>query len=174
MTLSKSGRFRAEASFQQPPPSSISSINLSYCSLSVASFTAAKHIALTRAHHPRQPNPHSVCGSSLAQSTRGFVLWRLPDAGPGARRSISHGRHPKPCTIAAVSNRRKKTTRSPRRRRQAAQVARSGRAHARRLVVKLAAETPEMGKFPVNFPVSREFGAETGSHPTASSGTAHM
>ena len=66
----------------------------------------------------------------------------------------------------------KKTTRSPRRRRQAAQVARSGRAHARRLVV--TAETPEMGKFPVNFPVSREFGAETGSHPTASSGTAHM
>src|SRR5262249_40836401 len=65
-------------------------------------------------------------------------------------------------------------TRSPRRRRQAAQAARSGRAHARRLVVKLAAETPEMGKFPVNFPVSREFGAETGSHPTASSGTAHM
>ena len=96
MTLSKSGRFRAEASFQQPPPSSISSINLSYCSLSVASFIAAKHIALARAHHPRQPNPHSVCGSSLAQSTRGFVLWRLPDAGPGARRSISHGRHPKP------------------------------------------------------------------------------
>src|SRR5262249_10480156 len=76
--------------------------------------------------------------------------------------------------IAAVSNRSKKTTRSPRRRRQAAQAARSGRAHARRLVVKLAAETPEMGKFPVNFPVSREFGAETGSHPTASSGTAHM
>ena len=96
MTLSKSGRFRAEASFQQSPPSSISSINLSYCSLSVASFIAAKHIALARAHHPRQPNPHSVCGSSLAQSTRGFVLWRLPDAGPGARRSISHGRHPKP------------------------------------------------------------------------------
>src|SRR5262249_40013112 len=60
----------------------------------------------------------------------------------------------------------KATTRSPRRRRQAAQAARSGRAHARRLVVKLAAETPEMGKFPVNFPVSREFGAETGSHPT--------
>src|SRR5947208_5199253 len=82
MTLSKSGRFRAEASFQQPPPSSISSINLSYCSLSVASFIAAKHIALARAHHPRQPNPHSVCGSSLAQSTRGFVPWRLSDAGP--------------------------------------------------------------------------------------------
>src|SRR6266702_1868248 len=98
MTLSKSGRFRAEASFQQPPPSSISSINLSYCSLSVASFIAAKHIALARAHRPGRPNPHSVCGSSLAQSTRGFVLWRLPDAGPGARHSMSHGWHPEPCT----------------------------------------------------------------------------
>src|SRR5207244_7950246 len=95
-------------------------------------------------------------------------LAERPDAGLCFRVALGIGGQ------YAVSNRRKKTTRSPRRRRQAAQVARSGRAHARRLVVKLAAETPEMGKFPVNFPVSREFGAETGSHPTASSGAAHM
>jgi len=98
MTLSKPGCFAVEASFQQPPATSISTINLSYCSLSAASFIAAKHIALARTQGPRQPNPHSVCGNSLAQLTRGFVLWRLPDAGPDARRSISHGRHPKPCT----------------------------------------------------------------------------
>ena len=90
------GRQAGQPVTQQPPPSSISSINLSYCSLSVASFIAAKHIALARAHHPRQPNPHSVCGSSLAQSTRGFVLWRLPDAGHCARGSVLWGRHPKP------------------------------------------------------------------------------
>jgi hypothetical protein len=94
MTLSKSGCFAVKANFQQPPPTSISTINLSYCSLSAASFIAAKHIALALAHRPRQPNLHSVCGNSLAQSTRGFVLWRLPDAGPGARRNISHGRKP--------------------------------------------------------------------------------
>src|SRR6516165_11162456 len=70
------------------------------------------------------------------------------------------------CQQATFALQQLQFIRSPRRRRQAAQVARSGRAHARRLVVKLAAETPEMGKFPVNFPVSREFGAETGSHPT--------
>jgi hypothetical protein len=90
----------------------------------------------------------------------------------GLRADIS--RRPRSANSGCEQSQQKKTTRSPRRRRQAAQVARSGRAHARRLVVKLAAETPEMGKFPVNFPVSREFGAEAGSHPTASSGTAHM
>src|SRR6516225_3714567 len=62
-------------------------------------------------------------------------------------------RGPRSANSGCEQSQQKKTTRSPRRRRQAAQVARSGRAHARRLVVKLAAETPEMGKFPVNFPV---------------------
>jgi hypothetical protein len=103
MTLSKSGCFAVKANFQQPPPTATSTIKLSYCSLSAASFIAAKHIALAPAHRPRQPNLHSVRGNSLAQSTRGFVLWRLPDAGPGPRRNISHGRHPEPCTLADVS-----------------------------------------------------------------------
>src|SRR5438874_802864 len=75
MTLSKSGRFRAEASFQQPPPSSISSINLSYCSLSVASLLAPKRIALRRTHLPRQPNPHSrVRGTFRGPSPAGSFL----------------------------------------------------------------------------------------------------
>src|SRR5262249_14671074 len=99
---------------------------------------------------------------------------RAMSASPQKRTGERLPRYVRLLPIAAVSIAAKKNTRSPRRRRQAAQVARSGRAHARRLVVKLAAETPEMGKFPVNFPVSREFGAETGLHPTASSGTAHM
>ena len=34
---------------------------------------------------------------------------------------------------------------------------------------KIAVEGPDSAKFPVNFPVSREFGEETGSQLTASS-----
>jgi len=30
--------------------------------------------------------------------TRGFVPWRLSDDGPGASRTVSMGRHPKPST----------------------------------------------------------------------------
>jgi hypothetical protein len=38
---------------------------------------------------------------------RGFVPWRLSDAGHRVRGSVDHGRHPKPCAKAAVSNRSK-------------------------------------------------------------------
>jgi hypothetical protein len=34
---------------------------------------------------------------------------------------------------------------------------------------EIATDRPDFAKFPVNFPVSREFGAETGSQLTASS-----
>jgi hypothetical protein len=33
-----------------------------------------------------------------AHFTRGFVPWRLSDDGPGASRTVSMGRHPKPIT----------------------------------------------------------------------------
>ena len=33
-----------------------------------------------------------------AQPFRGFLPWRLPDAGPGARGCVAMGRHPKPYT----------------------------------------------------------------------------
>jgi hypothetical protein len=36
---------------------------------------------------------------------------------------------------------------------------------------EIATDRPDFAKFPVNFPVSREFGAETGSQLTASSAT---
>ena len=38
------------------------------------------------------PSPRTIA--------RGFVPWRLPDAGPNARGPINHRRHPKPFTLA--------------------------------------------------------------------------
>jgi hypothetical protein len=52
MTASKSGRFGVEAGFQQPPPTSVSTINLSCRSLSAASFIASKRFALARTQNP--------------------------------------------------------------------------------------------------------------------------
>jgi hypothetical protein len=36
-------------------------------------------------------------------TTRGFLPWRLSDAGPGACLTVAMGRHPKPFTIAATA-----------------------------------------------------------------------
>ena len=37
-----------------------------------------------------------------AHITRGFVLWRLSDAGHRAHGTVVHGRHPKPCTDSDI------------------------------------------------------------------------
>ena len=63
-------------------------------------------ITRSRAHCDRLLTP-SASTKSPEQSarrfhrtlTRGFVPWRLSDAGHCAPGSVVHGRHPKPCTI---------------------------------------------------------------------------
>jgi hypothetical protein len=43
--------------------------------------------------------PIAQCAAPSAHTiARGFVPWRLPDAGPDARGSVNYGRRPKPCT----------------------------------------------------------------------------
>ena len=42
-------------------------------------------------------------GQNLRSSSRGFVPWRLSDAGPGASGCACDGRHPKPFTSTDVS-----------------------------------------------------------------------
>jgi hypothetical protein len=49
-------------------------------------------------HAPSQPIPHSARGSLGCPISRGFVPWRLSDAGPGACGEALGGRHPKPIT----------------------------------------------------------------------------
>jgi hypothetical protein len=46
----------------------------------------------------RQPIPHSARGAFGCSISRGFVPWRLSDAGPGACGEALGGRHPKPIT----------------------------------------------------------------------------
>ena len=36
-------------------------------------------------------------------TARGFVPWRLSDAGQRVRGSVDHRRHPKPCTVADIA-----------------------------------------------------------------------
>ncbi|MGA2996292.1 hypothetical protein, partial [Bradyrhizobium sp.] len=42
--------------------------------------------------------------------SRGFFLWRLSDAGLGARRTAAIGRHPKPSTIPEAMARLRRTS----------------------------------------------------------------
>jgi hypothetical protein len=54
-------------------------------------------------HLPRQPIPHSGVARRFPRTvSRGFVPWRLSDAGHCPLGTIVHGRHPKPSTQAAV------------------------------------------------------------------------
>jgi len=52
-----------------------------------------RHLARARAGSPPQPNPHSR-PPAPRKTNRGFVLWRLPNAGPGVPGYVSHSRHP--------------------------------------------------------------------------------
>ena len=47
---------------------------------------------------PSRANPHSARGIAAPAISRGFVPWRLSDAGLGASRIAVDGRHPKPST----------------------------------------------------------------------------
>src|SRR5262245_62158567 len=92
-----------ETSLQQPPATSVAPIKPSYCCLTATSLLAIKPIALLRTHLPPQPNTHSrVRGNSVSIITRGFVHWRLSDAGHRAPGDVVHGRHPKPYTRAEI------------------------------------------------------------------------
>ena len=58
----------------------------------------------TQIPHPPRSNPHSARGNRRAFPQRGFLPWRLSDAGPRhVQHRLSSGRHPKPFTIAAVT-----------------------------------------------------------------------
>ena len=55
-------------------------------------FKASSEAVLTIAADPEH------LGVRIGTIARGFVPWRLSDAGPDPRGSDLHGRHPKPCT----------------------------------------------------------------------------
>jgi len=75
---------------RQPPYSTIFSIIIPrcYCQTGTSS-TAPKGITLDGAQPSHQPNPHSRVRGKLPRiSDRGFLPWRLSDAGPRARDGV--------------------------------------------------------------------------------------
>jgi len=57
---------------------------------------ARNRVRPRRSHKPSRSNLHSAPQPPIPY--RGFLPWRLSDAGPGASRIVPMGRHPKPFT----------------------------------------------------------------------------
>jgi len=85
-----------------PRSTPTSTINTCFCLPPDAPLLALKPIAIL-AHTFRVTQiPIAEPAAPSAHFTRGFVPWRLSDDGPGASRTVSMGRHPKPCTTPDI------------------------------------------------------------------------
>ena len=94
-------RAAVETGLQQPPATSIATIKPSYYCPPVTSSLATRRIALLRMRPPRVSKiPIAGRAASPRTIARGFVLWRLSDAGHRALGFSCMARHPKPCTLA--------------------------------------------------------------------------
>ena len=62
---------------------------------------AAAHRALSRTPSASAKSP-AKAAAPPPTTARGFVPWRLSDAGQRVRGSVDHRRHPKPCTQAVM------------------------------------------------------------------------
>ena len=92
-----------EASPRQSPATSLATIKPSSCCPPVTSSLATRRIALLRTLLPPHPNPHNQgCGASAHHRPRVRSLVAFGRR-PSCSGSLEHGRHPKPCTGAAVS-----------------------------------------------------------------------
>ena len=62
---------------------------------------ARNRVRPRRSHKPSRSNLHSAPPTPRIPY-RGFLPWRLSDAGPGASRIVPMGRHPKPFTKTVI------------------------------------------------------------------------
>jgi hypothetical protein len=83
-----------------PRSTATSTINTFFCFPPGAPLLALKRIAIVARTFRITQITIAERAAPSEHISRGFVLWRLSDDGPGARRSISIGRHPKPSTIS--------------------------------------------------------------------------
>ena len=83
---------------QWPPSTATSTINTCFCFPPAAPLLALERIPIVARTFPLTQIPIAEPAAPSAHFTRGFVLWRLSDDGRAASRTISIGRHPKPCT----------------------------------------------------------------------------
>src|SRR5215468_11157901 len=100
MTLTQMRRASGKMSLQWPPSTATSTINTCFRFPPAVPLLALERIPIFARTFPLTQIPIAEPAASSAHFTRGFVLWRLSDDGRAASRTISIGRHPKPCTRA--------------------------------------------------------------------------
>src|SRR5215469_10860140 len=99
-------RASGKMNLQWPPSTATSTINTALCFPEHASSLALERIPIVARTFLLTQIPIAEPAAPSAHFTRGFVPWRLSDDGPGASRTVSMGRHPKPCTFATGLNQR--------------------------------------------------------------------
>src|SRR5215831_9041746 len=100
MTLSQMRRASGKMNLQSPPSTATSTINTCFCFPPAVPLLALERIPIFACTFPLTQIPIAEPAAPSAHLTRGFVPWRLSDDGRVASRTISIGRHPKPCTAA--------------------------------------------------------------------------
>src|SRR5215472_5832738 len=100
MTLAQMRRASGKMSLQWPPSTATSTINTCFCFPPAVPLLALERIPIFACTFPLTQIPIAEPAAPSAHLTRGFVPWRLSDDGRVASRTISIGRHPKPCTKA--------------------------------------------------------------------------
>jgi len=101
ITLAQLRRAAINASLQPPHSAAVPTINPSCCCLPVALLLAPRRIAHT---FGVSQIPIAKAAAPPPTTARGFVPWRLSDAGQRVRGSVDHRRHPKPCTGADIAD----------------------------------------------------------------------
>jgi hypothetical protein len=99
-------RASGKMNLQSPRSIATSTINTCFCLPPAAPLLALERIPIVASTFRVNQIPIAEPAAPSAHSTRGFVLWRLSDDGRVASRTISIGRHPKPCTEADCSSAR--------------------------------------------------------------------
>ena len=91
-----------KVNLRRPRSTATSTINTCFCVPPAAPSLALERIPIVAHTFPVTQIPIAERAAPSAHFTRAFVPWRLSDDGRGARRTISIGRHPKPCTEAVI------------------------------------------------------------------------
>ena len=86
-----------------PRSTATSTINTCFCFPPVAPSLALERIAIVAHTFRITQIPIAERAAPSMHFTRGFVPWRLSDDGPGASRTVSMGRHPKPITTTDIA-----------------------------------------------------------------------
>ena len=97
-------RTSVKVNLRCPRSTATSAINTCFCFPPSAPLLALQRTAIVARSSRVTRIPIAERAAPSAHITRGFVLWRLSDAGHRAHGTVVHGRHPKPRTQADMSH----------------------------------------------------------------------